>query len=98
MSRSTPSTAESQLVGRPTRSRSTGKRFVSARTETSGAGSAEGCGVVAAELTVSLDRSEFGVGLDAPRNAVRAARVEATAGRELPELGNAARNDGQLAA
>src|SRR4051812_4769216 len=97
MSRSTFSTAESQLVGLPKTSLSTGNRFVSPRTDRS-APSAEGCGVVAAEFTVSACPSQLWMGLDAARDPVRTARVEAARGRELGELRHAARDHGQIAA
>src|SRR5205809_6406597 len=97
MSRSTSSTADSQLEGRPKTSRSTGKLFVSPRTETSAA-SAERGRVVAAKLTVSVARLQAGVGLGAARDPVRAARVEAARGGNLRELGHPSGNDRQLAA
>src|SRR4051794_24262382 len=97
MSRSTSATADSQLRGRPSRSRSTGKLFVSPRTERSGA-SAERRGVVAAELAASIGPLQVGVRLHAARDAVRAARVETARGRDLGELRHAAWDDGQVAA
>src|ERR1700674_2365673 len=97
MSRSTSSTAESQLWGRPNRSRLTGKRFESPRRESRGSLAGEGGGICAAELMAGGDASEVGVE-GATLDAVRAAWGEAAAGGELVELGHAAGDDGEVLA
>src|SRR5438128_3562305 len=95
MSRSTSSTAESQLCGRPKRSRLTGNCFESPRSESSGSLAAEGRGICAAELMAGGDSSNVGVD-SATLDAVRAARGKAAAGGQLVKLGHAARDDGEV--
>src|SRR5882672_7259897 len=95
MSRSTSWTAESQLCGRPKRSRLTGNCFESPRSESSGSLAAEGRGICAAELMVGGDSSDVGVE-SATLDAVRAAWGKAAAGGQLIELGYATRDDGEV--
>ena len=97
MSRSTPSTAVSRLFGLPTTSRSTTKCLVRPLTETKGS-DGEGSGVEAAELMVGGDGDERRVLLLAAGDAVGAAGGEAAGGRQVGELGDAARDDAELRA
>src|SRR4030081_820846 len=97
MARSTAATAESQLWGRPNRSRLTGKRFESPRRESRGSLAGAGWGICAAELMAGGDASGGGGG-GGTRDAGRAAGGEAAAGGELVELGHAAGDDGEVLA
>ena len=81
----------------PTTSRSTTKCLVRPLTETKGS-DGEGSGVEAAELMVGGDGGERRVLLLAAGDAVGAAGGEAAGGRQVGELGDAARDDAELRA
>src|SRR5260221_10924337 len=93
------STADNQCVGRPSASRSTGKRLLIPRTRTSGLRTASDLlkarGVETTESMRILLPEQFGVFFGATRNPVGAAGRKTASSRQLPQFGHTPRNYSQ---